>query len=138
MTSHSQQTIHTRVRFDPSSKTTDTSTTRRRRRRYIYAYYVKPSHVYDIEEKAGTLSFNDVGRNWDEFEHRFSQRTGMAVDKAFCDYGGTGFHLVLAKSTFKRRPRGDDEASRHFQERVKIAKDMLMTDKEPKCYRAPW
>ncbi len=140
---------HTGVRFDDTAKVEDASTSRYHKHRSasqgrtshlcILAYYVKPSDIYNIQKKANTLKCSEIDDNFFEFRQTFTERTGLeATPQRFCDYGGSGYYIVLAKGSTPQRPSGDNEESKQFTELLAAVKALLMTDKEPRWYNAPW
>jgi hypothetical protein len=145
MTSTGSQT---QVRFDDAAKAEDASTSRwhkhcpashRTLRLCILAYYVKPSDIYNIQKKANTLRSSEIDDNFFEFKQTFAERTGLeATPQRFCDYGGSGYYIVLAKGPAPQRPSGDNEESKLFTELLAAVKELLVTDKEPRWYNAPW
>ena len=144
MTLIRQTTDHVQVRFDSDTNINDGFSLRLKRRsprrtHRILAYYVKPSDIYSIYNNENPLALPAVLSYWSSFQKNFTERTGLkASPDRFRDYGGEGYYIVLAQGTTPQRPQGGNEESRRFEELLRAIKELLMTEKEPKWYKAPW
>jgi hypothetical protein len=96
---------------------------------------VRPYDIYSIYNNESPLALPAVPSYWSSFRNKF---TGLkASPYRFRDYGGEGYYIVRAQGTTPQRPQGGNEESGRFDELLRAMKKLLMTEKQPKWYKAP-